>query len=170
VSQIKYLLIFIVLLIFSGCAAQSQNMFVSDCKILSKYPHSVSVKVYGGRETNPLWTSQISNSALCSAIKKSILENEVFSSVSLKNPDYSLEVAIEKITQPVIGLDIKMKMTAKWTLIKNDNIIWSDSITSTYTAKLGEAFIAAERIQKANEGVARNNIKNGLYKLSSLPL
>jgi len=168
----KKTLLIILSCLLSGCAAQSNNMIVSHCKISNKHPYTVSVKVFGGRETNPLWTSQISNSALCSAIEKSILESGLFEAISTKKAGYKLEVAIERITQPVIGLDFKMVMLAKWTLTERaqQKIIWSDSIKSRYTAKLGDAFVAAERIQKANEGVARENIKKGIYELSLLQL
>ncbi len=49
-------------------------------------------------------------------------------------------------------------------------LVWSDTIKSSYTAKVGEAFVVVERLKKANEGAARVNIREGTKRLSALSL
>jgi hypothetical protein len=44
------------------------------------------------------------------------------------------------------------------------------ALKASYTATMGDAFIAATRLRLATEGAARENIRLGLKKLSQLKL
>ena len=63
-------------------------------------------------------------------------------------------------------------MKTKWELADAKTLVpvWSETFETTYRAKLSDAFIAAERLQKANEGSVRTNIKEGIKRLSILSL
>ena len=167
----KLSLLLLMMMFIGGCAAQSHNMVCDKIETSKKHPYSIEVAVDGGRETNPLWTSQISNSEFTQAIETSILNSDIFKSIAKgDNADYYLNVDIVKISQPIIGLDFDIAMETKWALIQKTTktIVWSDKIATTYKAKLGTALIAGERLQKANEGSARENIKEGLSRLSQV--
>jgi hypothetical protein len=159
-----------VVLFAGGCAARSAMMVPASFEVSKKIPGSVRVEdAVGGRETNPLWTSQISSSAYTEALTNSIAKAELFDSVLKKgNADYILNVTLLGYDQPWIGLDFDVKMKAKWELTDAKKLtpVWSDTFETTYRAKVGDALIAAERLQKANEGAVRTNLAEGIKRLS----
>ncbi len=167
-------LIFCVLLasLSGGCAARSAMMILTSFEITNKIPTSVRVEdAVGGRETNPLWTSQISSTAYTDALANSLTRSGLFETVYRQgqgSPDYILNITILGYDQPVIGLDLDVKMKTKWELTDAKKLtpVWSDTFETTYRAKVGDALIAAERLQKANEGSARTNIAEGIKRLS----
>jgi hypothetical protein len=59
-----------------------------------------------------------------------------------------------------------------WTLARQSDhqIIWQKSITSTYTAKTGEAFAGVTRLRLATEGAARLNIRDAIGQMGALNL
>jgi len=160
-------------LLLSGCAARYQNMIPNSFEISKKYPYKVSVSVVGGRETHPLWTSQISSSAYTQALELSIEKSGLFESIIKgKGADYLLDITLLKVDQPIVGLDITINIESEWVLINasTHKPVWTNTISTSYTATLGDALVAAERLQKANEGAVRENIKEGLRQLSLLSL
>jgi hypothetical protein len=175
ILKVVTVFVFVVqLLIFAGCAAESARMIPTNMEVENKFPYSVTVaESVGGRETNPLWTSQISNTAYTNALSEAIAESGVFEQVIKgQGADYILDVTLLKYDQPVIGIDFDVKMKTKWVLTDTKTMtpVWSDEFETTYRAKLTDAAIAAERLQKANEGSARVNIAEGIKRLSKLQL
>jgi hypothetical protein len=63
-------------------------------------------------------------------------------------------------------------MKTKWELTDSKKLapIWSETFETTYRAKVSDALIAAERLQKANEGAVRTNIAEGIKRLSNTTL
>ena len=49
-------------------------------------------------------------------------------------------------------------------------VVWQESIASEYTATPGDAFAAVKRLRLATEGAAKNNIAEGLSRISKLSL
>ena len=167
----------VVILFAGGCASyesRSHKMIPENFEIANRHDHSVSViQSTGGRETNPMWTSQISNSAFTEALSNALTKSGVFRSVVKGGKaDYMLRVMILDYDKPIIGADFDIKMKTKWELTnpKTNASVWSDTFATTYRAKLTDAFFAAERLQKANEGSVRVNIKEGIKRLSMLEL
>jgi hypothetical protein len=173
VTFVVYLLTgLMVSLIASGCAARSAMMVPTSFEVAKKIPGTVKVdNVVGGRETNPLWTSQISSSSFTEALVNSVTKAGLFDSViNIGKADYILNVTILYYDQPLIGLDLDIKVKTKWELTdskKPSPPIWSETFETTYRAKVSDAFIAAERLQKANEGAVRTNIAEGIKRLSN---
>ena len=167
---IRILLGVLLVEITGGCAARSAMMVPSSFEVTRKIPGSVRIEeAVGGRETNPLWTSQISSTAFTEALTNSIARAGLFDSVLKQgNADYILNVVILSYDQPWVGLDLDIKMKTKWELTDARKLtpVWSDTFETTYRAKVSDAFIAAERLQKANEGAVRTNIAEGLKRLS----
>ncbi len=174
--KITTILISLCLLLSSGCniAANSDRMVPEEFEIVKKHPFTVSVnESTGGRETNPLWTSEISNSAFTRALNNALIKSGVFQSVIKgNNANYSLNVQIINYSHPLMGIDFDVNIKTKWDLMetKTFEIIWSDIIKTTYRAKFTDTLLAAERLQKANEGSVRVNIKEGIKRLSLLNL
>lgn len=172
-KKVAYLLL-VCSIFLSGCAAQASKMVPTDFKIVKKHPVTVSLsKSIGGKETNPLWTSQISNSAFTEALENALIKSRVFQAVSRGGEtDYLLDVTILSYDQPWIGANFDIKMKTRWDLTDTKTLVpvWSNTFETTYRAKWNDAFFGAERLQKANEGAVRTNIREGIERLSALSL
>ncbi len=166
----KIFLLFVMLLSFSSCAqkAKMENMAVQHAEhtqFNSQFENSINVlKVEGGKETNPLWIPHINDEEFKKALIKSLRNHKLFS----EDAAYKLNVEILKVEQPSFGLDLTVTIATKYTLIdaKEHHIIFDRIITTPYTAKLHDAFLAVYRLQLANEGAAKKNIQSFLDKLS----
>lgn len=164
---------FVVLM--SGCAtpATYQGMIPVTFETAAKHPHSVGVNVSGGQETNPMWKSQVSDSTFKQALVEAITKSQVFSQViEGKGGDYLLTVMLVSMQQPSFGASFTVKMEAGWSLTRAGTgaVVWQESVQSAHTATVGDAFVGTERLRLATEGAARNNIKQGLSKISGLKL
>lgn len=172
--RVLLLLAFGALLITSGCAANASRMMPADFEIANRHPATVSLSdSIGGQETNPLWTSQISNSAFTEALSNALVKSGIFSEViKASNADYILDVTIVDYNKPWAGIDFDIRMTTTWELTDGQTLlpVWSETFETIYHAKFSEALFAAERLQKANEGAVRVNIKEGIRRLSLLKL
>jgi hypothetical protein len=65
-----------------------------------------------------------------------------------------------------------VNLTANWKLthIATRKIVYQDDISKSYTATVGDAFVAIKRLRLAEEGAARENITEGLNRISRLNL
>jgi hypothetical protein len=161
---------FLTVLLTTGCAARSAYMIPSDFEIAKKYPYKVAVnQSIGGQETHPLWTSQISDTEFTQALSSSLANSGLFRAVTDKqHADYILYVNILDYDKPLLGLDFDIRMKTQWQLVQAKSAlpVWTEVFETTYRAKVTDALIAAERLQKANEGSARTNIREGIRRLS----
>jgi hypothetical protein len=165
----------LLLLLLGGCAAPAsyQAMVPSDFQAAKKHAATVKVAATGGRETQALGKSQISDAEFAKALTEAITESRTFSRVMQDNgADYLLTVSIISIEQPSFGFSFQVKMEAGWTLkqMETDKVVWQESIVSEYTATPGDAFAAVKRLRLATEGAAKNNIAEGLSRISKLSL
>lgn len=156
----------------SGCATPStyEGMVTDSADGLTKHPYKVGVTVGGGQDTSAMGKSQIADETFQKALIDSITKTGVFSSaIPGKGGDYTLNVMIMNMQQPTFGLNFTVKMEAAWSLKRADGtVVWQESIHSEHTATTSDAFVGTTRLRLANEGAARNNIKLGLAKISSL--
>ena len=72
----------------------------------------------------------------------------------------------------MFGLSFKIDMEMAWSLVntKTGEAVMRESILSSHTATVGDAFAAVTRIRIAIEEAAEENIRLGLQKISTLPL
>jgi hypothetical protein len=157
----------------AGCASPStsQGMTPASFQTTNKHAQSVTLTVSGGKETGSMGKSQISDVAFAQAITDAITSSKTFSKVIQGNGgDNLLTVTIFNIDQPSFGAAFTVKMEAGWTLKRADTgaVIWQESIKSEHTATMGDAFVGVERLRLANEGAAKENIAQGLSKISAL--
>ncbi|MCE5972350.1 hypothetical protein LZA78_02440 [Sinirhodobacter sp. WL0062] len=152
----------------AGCAEPANQAAMVPGQIAlapssSPYKQNISsVSGFGGEETNPLWTSEISKEEFQKALEASIKRAGLYSD----RGRYSLRADILSVEQPLVGLDLKVTMTVRYNLTDaNGRIRFDETITSEYTATFSEAFVAIERLKKANEGVARENISKFLKRV-----
>ena len=165
-------------LLISGCSARAQKMTPKDYEVVRQMPYSVSVnESTGGIDPKPLWGSQISDTEFTAALKNALEKSSVFQTVTTGDgADYILDVKILDYDKPWNGADMNVSIETKWQLInaKTHEVVWSSSFSSAYKAKrwwLSVIFDTdTQRRQKAQEGAARNNIKEGIRRLSLLSL
>lgn len=159
----------------TGCAAPAttSSMVMESVAVMQKHPFTVSVRTQGGYETGAMDVSSISNEDFAKAIEASILSSGLFTQiVPLNASDYTLNVAIVYLSKPLFGTDFTVDMEAAWSLVDTTKktVVMRESIKSSYTATMGDAFVGATRFRLAVEGAARENICAGLLAIGKLKL
>lgn len=85
--------------------------------------------------------------------------------------DYKLSVKILNVDQPLFGGSFTVNMSTHWQMTdQHGRELFQDFVRSSFTATMGDAFAAATRLRLATEGAARENIKEGIQRLSTLQL
>jgi hypothetical protein len=125
--------------------------------------------VTGGHETNALWISKINNDNFKAALYQS-LQSANLSHV-YDGAKHRLSAQILDVDQPLAGLDLTVtcKVNYKLLSVKKNKVVYDKDITTSYTATFSQAPIAGMRLQMANEGAARLNIKKFIDDLYKLP-
>jgi uncharacterized lipoprotein YajG len=168
--MMKYLVIFCSAIWLSACAtaAKVDSMIGTptvQMPAMSPLKGSVQVtNVSGGRDTNPLWTSQVGNGDFQQALEKSLSAQGILASGDAK---YRLEAALVELKQPLLGLDMKVTSTVRYrvTEVSTGRMAFDQTITADYTATVGDAFVAVERLRLANEGSIKTNLSKFLDQL-----
>jgi len=130
---------------------------------------TLTLRATGGRATNPLHTSQISNEAFREALTAEIFRSGAFRPVYDAIADYHLHVDLAEIEQPYWGwLDMEVRITADWRLyeVETGRLVWERRVESTYTASERDSQWGIKRLRIANEGSARRNIVEGVVALA----
>ncbi|MFT6915486.1 MAG: hypothetical protein ACJAWL_001793 [Motiliproteus sp.] len=154
-----------------GCASGAKMQNMTYLETQKNYDKSLQNEVgvsyvSGGEETNPAWSSEISNSEFSGALKVSLSEQGLLSN----SGKYSLKVNMEKVDQPLFGLDMTVTTHVNYVLTdtNNNTIILDKTVIAPYTATIGDAFAAIKRLRLANEGSGKKNIEGLLEELSKL--
>lgn len=161
--------------ILGGCASPitHQALLPGAPTIVKQHAQSVAVSAGGGADTSAAGKSNVSDTELQQAVAAAITQSKVFSRVvEGKNGDYVLNVSIVNLTQPNFGFSFTVSTEMAWTLTRSDTgaTVWRESIKSEHTATAGEAFAGTTRLRLATEGAIRNNIEQGLSKISAVSL
>ena len=129
-----------------------------------------SWKVHLGKETNPLWTSQISNSDFRYALKESLSAVNLLNITN--NSKYEITARLLEIKHPMLGLDLTVTSKIKYKIRRksDDAVLFYDVIQTSYKATVGDSLIAATRLKKAIEGSARMNIEKIIDTIYSLKI
>ena len=122
---------------------------------------------YVGGGHDSIFSSRINNPQFKKALQNSL--NIAGLQAYDSHANYTLNATIKELTKPFFGINATAELTVLYTIVDNNNeIIYKKDISSSYTAKYAEAFVAAERFRLAVEGTTRENIKiliKDLYKL-----
>ena len=126
-----------------------------------KLKENVAVKdVTGGSETNPLWKSNVGSTEFERALENS-LRSAGFLAAIRQGGLYQLVVFFQKLDQPMFGASLTVTATVQYTLVERatGKNVFTQTISTPYTAAFGDALLATERLKLANEGAARLNIQ-----------
>jgi hypothetical protein len=177
-KSIRFLLVCVIsatALFFGGCAtaSKSTDMVATVAATVTKHPESLSVSVTGGSETSSMGASQIANGNFSEAIKNSVMQSGLFAKIAAPGgTDYDLGVMIVRLQQPLFGASFTVTLEATWQLTHHGDqkVVWQKSITSSFTATMSDAFAGVTRLRLANEGAARENIKDAIAQMGALTL
>lgn len=164
-KRIGALLLVGVTFYLSGCAspARVESMTVDGmpAQRIAATPlrDNLAIKdVTGGKETNPMWKSNIGSSEFEQALEASLKQ------VGLLAPrqagKYALTAHLENVDQPFAGFSMTVTSTVNYVVTEKatGKDVFQKKIVSPFTAKVSDAFVGSERLRLANEGSIRENI------------
>ncbi|MGB6976179.1 MAG: hypothetical protein WBE18_01790 [Gammaproteobacteria bacterium] len=171
----KYLLLILMSLMLCGCATGASVDQMIPHGIPTLKPKNVSLannitvnQTLGGHETNPLWTSQISNANFKAALIQSLQQANLYH--QFNGSGYALNATFVRLQQPFLGVSLTVRCTVNYVLenLKTNKVIYSRRIATSYTATFSDSPLATTRLRMANEGAARENIKELITDLYQL--
>lgn len=155
--------VFVALL--AGCATpaavSNMSVYTTQRPAPAALKNSIAVAdVTGGRETNPLWISQVSSEAFRSALEDSLSNAGVFERV-LSASKYRLTADLNQLEQPAFGLDMTVTSSVKYTLVetKSGKQVYSRLVRAPFTAGFSDSPLGATRVRIASEGSIKKNIE-----------
>jgi|688.fasta_scaffold273542_2 hypothetical protein len=121
-------------------------------------------QVSGGRETNPLWVSDVSSADLAETLRLSLAARTM---LTIRNERFRLEASLIQLQQPMMGVDMTVTSRINYRLIRvaDNAIAYEREITAPFTAAFSSSFYGVERLRLANEGSIRENIAQFLAAL-----
>lgn len=113
--------------------------------------------VDGGKETNPLWTSQVSSEAFAQALRQSLATHAM---LAIGGGVYRLDASLLELKQPIAGFDLEVTARVRYRLTRmaDSGVIYETEITNAFAAAFSSSYLAVERLRLANEGAVRENI------------
>lgn len=115
--------------------------------------------VSGGKETNPMWKSNVGNSEFEQALENSLRDAGLLSA-GKQAGKYMLTAHMEKVDQPMLGASMTVTVTVNYSLVEraSGKEILNRTVNLPYTAAWNSSFIGTERLRLANEGAIKVNI------------
>lgn len=116
---------------------------------------------------------QVPNTEIAQALRNAIEKSQLFAKVDdAAIGGFLLEVAVVGYNPPRPGFNMSATMTTRWKLTRfpSQEVVFEDFFKKTHTCTVGDAFAGATRWRKANEGVVRDTIADGLQRISQLDL
>lgn len=150
----------------SSCASTSRPAEMTSTQAsAARTGAAVSVKTVGGSAQSNLGAAGVTNENFKQALEASLVQSGLFRGVGTGG--YSLEAFIIKLNQPAMGFNMTTDVEIDYVLRRGGSTVWRESIKSTYTATVGEAFVGAERVRVSTEGAVRENIRTAISKMSA---
>jgi len=155
-----------------GCAspATQQGMTVTPSMLErtnDTFKHAIRIEsVAGGKDTNPLWTSQVGTEDFKKALTDS-LGNAGYLATDDGQAKYALTANLLELDQPLIGLTLDVKSSVQYQL-KGNGLDKSMPVRATGTAGFSDAAIAIARLRIASERSILENIKELLRQVADI--
>ncbi len=129
------------------------------------------IEATGGKETNPMWTSQVSSDAFRRALEQSLANAGMLSKIAAVSK-YQLTADLTRLDQPFLGLDMTVTATVRYSLIENASRreVYARVIQVGHTATMSDALAGAHRLKLANEGAVKANVRAFIDDLILLKL
>lgn len=164
----------VVVTVLGGCASPASHLAMSptanELPIATSASHLrglVAVRnVTGGKDTNPLWTSQVDASAFKLALQNSLASSGM-AAVNPSSAKYIVDADLKALHQPLFGLTFDVESTVQYT-VESAGVGQDVTVKAVGTASVSDAFAGVERLKMANERSIKENIKAFLTKFVSL--
>lgn len=175
----KMLPVFVSILLvglLSGCAAPARidqmtaNASAQQRIAPTALRTNIAVRdVTGGKETNPMWVSNVGNSEFEQALEASLRDAGLLAA-GKQAGKYTLIAHLENVDQPMAGFSMTVTATVAYSLVERatGKEVLNRRVSLPYTASMGAAFSGAERLRIANEGAIRVNITKLIDELFAL--
>ena len=170
-SIYKLLLPSLVVTLLVGCAtpATQQSMSVSFQDLPSSpsalLKGQVSVgSVTGGKDTNPMWASQVDAPSFKGALDKSVAVVG-YKALDASTAKYRIDAYLNELSQPLFGITFDVVSSVVYT-VTGGGVQKQIPVTATGSASPSDAFVGIERLRIANERSIKENLKVFLQKLS----
>lgn len=157
--------------VITGCAtsANHQAMTVMPSPGIqqnTKLKGVVAVRnVGGGKETNPLWTSQVDNQGFKKALENSLAAFG-YLAVTPDKATHIVDADLNALSQPFAGLDMNVSSTVTYR-VTSLGVAKQYPISVSAVATFSDSALGYERLRIANERSINENIKQFLKELSS---
>ncbi|MBX3506538.1 MAG: hypothetical protein KF895_13755 [Parvibaculum sp.] len=161
----RFILLLVVLTSLSACASGARTGAmtapVSSATIISEsssLKRAITVsEISGGKETNPLWMSNVGNNEFRAALEQSLMLHALHASAS---PRFKLEATLVDLKQPLGGFDVTVGSRVYYRLATADTNerVYEKDVSCEYTANFSDALLGYERLRLANEGAIKKNI------------
>jgi len=115
--------------------------------------------VTGGKDTNPMWTSEIGGVEFAAALRDSLETARLLNSNTVS--EFELDAELLKVDQPMFGFTFNVDTEVRYTLRDKQTaeIVLQETIQATGTATTGDAFAGVKRLRIATEKSAQESIK-----------
>jgi|SRR6218665_2333706 len=161
-----------------GCAAPARveqmqtntNMATRTAVDKSPMREAVAIRdVTGGKDTNPMWVSNVSSSDFERALELSLKDAGLLAA-NKHGSKYVLVAHLSKLDQPFAGASMTVTATVRYILVDRltNKEVLEKTLATPYTAAWNEAFLGTERLKLANEGAVRANIQQLIDALVAL--
>ena len=165
-----FLAFFVCLILGCATSANYTGMMVTPSPAVQENPKlkgKVSIGIIGGgKETNPLWTSQVDNFGFKKALEAS-LASYGYLATSPENAVYRIDANLLDLSQPLLGLDLNVKSSVYYK-VTYSGVTKQYSLLANGVATFSDAVLAYERLRIANEKAIQENIKQFMKELGIL--
>lgn len=164
--------------VLSGCAAPARidqmTATVSSQQRIAPTALRTNIAVRdvtGGKETNPMWVSNVGNSEFEQALEASLRDAGLLAA-GKQAGKYTLVAHLENVDQPMAGFNMTVTATVSYSLVERatGKEVFVRRVSLPYTATMGTAFSGTERLRIANEGAVRVNIAQLIDELLALKI
>ncbi|MEZ2744126.1 hypothetical protein ACBQ16_02875 [Halopseudomonas bauzanensis] len=161
--------------VLTGCASPAQvgNMRATVITDQAQMPSVLRNDVYidyisGGKGTNPLWTSQVSQGDFRQALEQSLQSAGLLT--PSQNGRYRLNANLDGLRQPLFGASMTVSSKVHYSLVdtRDNRTVYEKTIDTPYTAAFTDALMGVTRLRLANEGAIRKNIEALIRDLQAM--
>jgi len=173
----RRIVVTILLMVVAACASPARpTHMVPERQALqpraSALPLHLSIaltEVGGGKETNPMWASEVGSEEFREALHLALKQARLLSSDEA-TAAFELRAFIIEVKHPIVGLTMTVDAFVRYTLLRkhDGSTIFDEVLSSSYTATIDDAFVATTRLQLAEEGAMRENISALLERLAAI--
>ena len=166
-------------IILVGCASPARidqmslgAREVSTIKVAEPMRSNVAIRaVTGGKDTNPLWVSNVGSADFERALEASLKAVGLLAA-DRQSGRYQVTAHLANLEQPLLGFDMTVTSTVNYVVSERatGKEVYKRSVVVPYTAKMGDAFVGTERLKLANEGAMRASITTFISDLQQVKL